>query len=41
MVDNNGSAISFMPGVGPGSLAGLPISLEQLFTGIAKSGEDR
>ncbi|TXL60701.1 MlaD family protein [Aeromicrobium terrae] len=41
MMDNNGSAISFMPGVGPGSLAGLPISLEQLFTGIAKQGEQR
>jgi phospholipid/cholesterol/gamma-HCH transport system substrate-binding protein len=41
MMDNNGSAISFMPGIGPGSLAGLPISLEQLFTGLAKQGETR
>lgn len=34
MTDENGSMISFMPGVGPGSLAGLPISLEQLLNGI-------
>ncbi len=33
MMDGNGSMISFLPGVGPASLAGLPISLEQLLTG--------
>lgn len=35
MVDANGSMISFHPGIGPGSIAGLPISLEQLFRGLA------
>jgi phospholipid/cholesterol/gamma-HCH transport system substrate-binding protein len=30
MVDKNGSAISFLPGIGGGSVAGLPISFEQL-----------
>jgi phospholipid/cholesterol/gamma-HCH transport system substrate-binding protein len=35
MMDENGSMISFLPGIGPGSLAGLPISLEQLFGAVA------
>lgn len=30
--DRNGHAISFHPGIGPGSVAGLPISAERLFT---------
>ncbi len=33
--DVNGSMISFQPAVGPASLAGLPISLEQLFSAYA------
>lgn len=32
MADRNGNVISFMPGEGPGSVGGLPISLEQMFT---------
>ncbi|AXB46197.1 MlaD family protein [Prauserella oleivorans] len=43
MTDANGASIAFHPGVAPGTLAGLPISLEQLFrnlTGIGK-GEPR
>ena len=35
MADKNGSVISFLAGAGPGSVAGLPISLEQLFRQIA------
>lgn len=35
MADENGSAISFFPGIGAGSVAGLPISLEKLFAQIA------
>ncbi|SNR84153.1 phospholipid/cholesterol/gamma-HCH transport system substrate-binding protein [Haloechinothrix alba] len=35
MVDENGAMISYMAGVGPGSLAGLPISIEQLFRKLA------
>lgn len=35
LADENGSAVSFFPGVGAGSIAGLPISLEQLFARIA------
>ncbi len=38
MMDENGSMISFLPGMGPGSLAGLPISFEQLITGVARGG---
>ncbi|GAA4815392.1 MlaD family protein [Nocardioides caeni] len=38
MMDENGSMISFLPGMGPGSLAGLPISLEQLFNGLVNGG---
>ncbi|MDT4984387.1 MAG: phospholipid/cholesterol/gamma-HCH transport system substrate-binding protein [Pseudonocardiales bacterium] len=34
MVDRNGHAIAFEPGVGAGSIGGLPISLEQMFTVI-------
>jgi phospholipid/cholesterol/gamma-HCH transport system substrate-binding protein len=30
-VDANGVALSFQPGLSPGSVADLPISLEQLF----------
>ena len=35
MVDQNGSMMSFFPGVGPSSVAGLPISLEQLFSQLS------
>lgn len=37
MTDRNGAMISFLAGGGPGSVAGLPISLEQLFRQL--SGE--
>jgi phospholipid/cholesterol/gamma-HCH transport system substrate-binding protein len=32
MVDRNGHTVALQPGVGPGSMGGLPISLEQMFT---------
>ncbi|WP_375001813.1 MlaD family protein [Aeromicrobium sp. CTD01-1L150] len=35
LADENGSAVSFFPGVGAGSVAGLPVSLEQFFQQIA------
>ena len=35
MVDRNGHAIAFEPGIGAGSIGGLPISLEQMFTVIS------
>jgi phospholipid/cholesterol/gamma-HCH transport system substrate-binding protein len=35
MVDSNGHAIAFEPGIGAGSIGGLPISLEQMFTVLA------
>ena len=34
MMDRNGSMISFYPGAGPGSLSGLPFSLEQIFASM-------
>ncbi len=37
MMDRNGSMISFFPGVGPGSLSGLPFSLEQIFAAMVDS----
>jgi len=37
MMDRNGSMISFYPGVGPGSLSGLPFSLEQIFASMVGS----
>jgi phospholipid/cholesterol/gamma-HCH transport system substrate-binding protein len=36
MMDPYGSMISFLPGAGPGSLSGLPFSLEQFFAEYAK-----
>ncbi|HVK30187.1 MAG TPA: MlaD family protein [Nocardioides sp.] len=39
MMDENGSMVSFLPGMGPGSLAGLPISFEQLLTGLTEGGQ--
>ena len=39
MVDKNGSMIGFHAGYGPGSLAGLPISLEQMFRHLAGQRE--
>jgi phospholipid/cholesterol/gamma-HCH transport system substrate-binding protein len=32
VTDKNGATIGFEPGVGPGTIGGLPISLEQMFT---------
>ncbi len=34
MVDRNGHAVSFQPGIGVGSIAGLPVSPEQLYKGL-------
>lgn len=39
MMDENGSMISFLPGMGPGSLGGLPIQLDQLLLALAQGGE--
>lgn len=39
MMDENGSMVSFLPGMGPGSLAGLPISLEDLLVALTKGGQ--
>ena len=38
MMDENGSMISFLPGMGPGSLAGLPISFEDLLAELTGGG---
>jgi hypothetical protein len=38
MTDRNGAAVAFHAGVAPGTLTGLPISLEQLFTGLSTIG---
>lgn len=40
MMDRNGSMISFYPGVGPGSLSGLPLSLEQIFAEMMRSSQE-
>ena len=40
MMDRNGSMISFFPGMGPGSLAGLPFSLEQIFAAMINSAQE-
>lgn len=32
--DRNGNAVSFQPGIGTGSVGGMPVSLEQLFKGL-------
>jgi phospholipid/cholesterol/gamma-HCH transport system substrate-binding protein len=37
MMDRNGSMISFYPGIGPGSLSGLPFSLEEIFSSMVGS----
>ena len=39
MMDRNGSMISFYPGVGPGSLSGLPVSLEQIFAEMMRNSQ--
>ena len=39
MTDANGASIAFHPGIAPGSLAGLPISLEQLFATLTGIGQ--
>lgn len=39
MTDENGAMISFLAGAGPGSVAGLPVSLEQLFRHLAGQQE--
>lgn len=40
MTDQHGSMISFLPGVGPGSLSGLPFSLEQIFAAMVTNGQE-
>lgn len=37
MVDRNGHAVSFQPGVGSGSVGGVPISIEQMFKVLTES----
>lgn len=39
MMDENGSMISFLPGMGPSSLAGQPIRLDQLLLALNKEGQ--
>ncbi|NBH07486.1 MlaD family protein [Amycolatopsis sp. SID8362] len=39
MTDGNGAAIAFEPGIGPGTLGGLPISLEQLYGNLMRLGQ--
>lgn len=39
MTDRNGAMISFLAGGGPGTVAGLPVSLEQLFRQLAGQQE--
>ncbi|HWJ09884.1 MAG TPA: MlaD family protein [Nocardioides sp.] len=39
MMDENGSMISFLPGIGPGSLAGLPIRLDQLIAAVNRGDQ--
>lgn len=34
MADRNGHAVSFQPGIGSGSVNGLPVSVEQVFKGL-------
>ncbi|OLZ42968.1 MlaD family protein [Amycolatopsis keratiniphila] len=41
MTDGNGASIAFEPGVGPGSIGGLPISLEQLFGNLMRLGQQQ
>lgn len=38
MSDLNGHAVSFQPGIGSGSIGGLPISLEQVLKGLTSAG---
>jgi phospholipid/cholesterol/gamma-HCH transport system substrate-binding protein len=40
MTDRNGAMISFLAGNGPGTVAGLPISLEQLFRQLSEGQEE-
>lgn len=37
MVDKNGHAVGFQPGIGSGSVGGIPISLEQMFKMLTES----
>ncbi|MGH3519643.1 MAG: MlaD family protein [Haloechinothrix sp.] len=39
MTDANGASIAYHVGLGPGSLGGLPLSLEQLFSGLTELGQ--
>ncbi len=37
MVDRNGHAVAFQPGIGSGSIGGIPISVEQMFKVLTES----
>lgn len=37
MVDKNGHAVAFQPGIGSGSVGGIPISVEQMFKVLTES----
>lgn len=37
MVDKNGHAVSFQPGIGSGSISGVPISVEQMFKSLTEA----
>lgn len=39
LTDANGAAVGYHAGVAPATVAGLPISLEQLFSGLAQLGQ--
>lgn len=41
MTDGNGASIAFEPGIGPGSIGGLPISLEQLYSNLMRLGQQQ
>lgn len=41
MTDRNGAAVGFQPGIGAGTIGGLPISFEQLFSQLVTGGTTR
>ncbi|UUV28634.1 MlaD family protein [Amycolatopsis roodepoortensis] len=41
MTDGNGASIGFEPGIGPGTIGGLPISLEQLVGNLMRLGQQQ
>jgi phospholipid/cholesterol/gamma-HCH transport system substrate-binding protein len=39
LTDANGATLAYEPGIGPGTVAGMPVSLEQLFSNLTKLGQ--